>query len=123
MKRGFLIRRSEPLAEPSPSSAEQPASTSSAVQPALSFTQPASSAEQPANLVRSSGALRSVADVHSWLEINAAALGSSPEAMRIKDAVSVLKVKPSPRREVVENTSGLGTYNRGLTKIAGRSRT
>ena len=52
--------------------------------------------------MRSSGALRSVADVRPWLEINAAAVGSSLEAMRIKDVVSVLKVKPSPRQEVVE---------------------
>ncbi len=78
-------------------------SSGRAEQPAITSLPAGSNAEQPArNAVQLANALRSIADVDSWLKSNAVALGSSAEVMRIKEVVDCLSTKPKPRQEAVE---------------------
>ena len=122
MKRGFPFSETKPAGSaaqpvsPALSSSERPGSSGRAAQPGGSAAQPVSpalsGAERPgssgraaqpaANRSQPSASLNSIAAVDSWLKANAAAVGSSVEAMRIKDVVNVLKVRPRPRKEDVQ---------------------
>ena len=90
----------------------------------LSETKPAGSAAQPAsNPSQPSTTLSCIAEVDSWLKANAAAVCSSAEALRIKDVVNVLKVRPSPRKEDVQpffSLLGRQTKDKAETKATAR---